>query len=93
MDIVTLSAVMQLSRNAAPIAPTLCTQAIVRSNGKTQLIGSTQFLHFPQYIANTGEVIAASSIDPPRTLTPRQAEIAIAVHGAGACVTPKMLAN
>jgi hypothetical protein len=91
MDIATISAVIQLSRNPAPMASTLCSQAIVRSNGKTQLIGSVQFLHLPEYMAKTGEVIAASSIDPPQTLNPRQTEIAIAVHRGGVCVTPKML--
>jgi hypothetical protein len=87
MDLV-LSTVIQLSPNVAPVAPTLCSQALIkRADGKHQLVSSTQFLNLPPVAATTGEIVGASSVDPARSITPTQAQIVIALHKAMVCAT------
>jgi hypothetical protein len=83
-----LSTVIQLTRNVAPAAPTLCSQALIkRADGKHQLVSSTQFLNMPQYAAATGEIVGGGSVDPARSLTPTQVQTVIALHKSEVCAT------
>lgn len=91
MDVL-LSTVIQLQRNPAPTASTLCEQALVkRADGKYVLTESTQFLNAPEYAAVSGNVIGASTTETPRLLTVVQASTAKTLHKQGICATREVL--
>jgi hypothetical protein len=92
MEAVILSAIFQLATPAAPAASTLCAQELVRqSDGKHILKESTQFLNPPQYAANVGAAVGASTIEPHRTLTPQQVAIVKELHAIKVCATRKIM--
>jgi hypothetical protein len=88
MDIL-LSTVIQLTRNVAPTANTLCEQSLTKKvNGAYVLQTGRQFLNAPQIGASTGVIVGAYTTDPQRTLTLTQVGIVQALHKDGVCVTP-----
>jgi hypothetical protein len=88
MDIL-LSTVIQLTRNVAPVANTLCEQSLTKkANGAYVLQTGRQLLNAPQIGAATGDIIGASTVDAPRNLTLTQVSVVQALHKDGVCATP-----